>query len=73
MEENHSIKNFLADMAPEDFPSEFGPWLSCSSFDPPFKRRELRLLRKLSIIQYNERKKAFRLTVKATLLKRLGN
>jgi hypothetical protein len=73
MEEKTLSQSFLAGMLSRDFPSEFGPWLSCSSFAPSFKRKDFRWLKKLSIIEYNERKKMFRLTMKAALLKRLGN
>lgn len=73
MEDQSLSQKFLAGMRSQDFPSEFGPWLSCSSFAPSFKRKDFRWLKKLSIIEYKEKKKAFRLTTKATLLKRLGN
>lgn len=73
MEDQSLSQKFLAGMRSRDFPSEFGPWLSCSSFAPSLKRKDFRLLKKLSIIEYKEKNKVFRLTVKATLLRKLGN
>lgn len=73
MEGQSLSQRFLTGMRSQDFPSEFGPWLSCSSFAPSFKRKDFRWLKKLSIIEYKEKNKVFRLTVKATLLRKLGN
>lgn len=58
-----SVSEFLAEFADEDFPHEHGPWQSFGNFDPPFKRWELRNMRKLNVIELDEKRKRFRLTL----------
>jgi hypothetical protein len=64
--ENVTINEFLADMLDEDFPHRQGPWRSFDSFDPPYKRSELRDMARLKIIKLVEKEKKFALTLNAT-------
>lgn len=58
-----TINEFLANFEKKDFLHEKGPWMSFKSFDPPFKRDELRAMRKQGIIELEESNKRFRLTL----------
>ena len=64
------VHKFLLEFDADEFPQEFGPWISIEKHDPPFKVRELHLMRKLGIIQIRQRIVGeplhYRLTLKAT-------
>ena len=61
-----TIEEFLCEMEPHNFPAKVGPWLTFDSFDPQFKRYELRMMRKAGVIELDEGGKRFRLTLQAT-------
>lgn len=61
-----TIDEFLCEMEPHNFPVKVGPWLTFDGFDPPFKRDELRAMRKAGVIELDEVWKRFRLTMQAT-------
>ena len=63
-------KDFLEFMDDkEDFPEEYGRWISFEVFFPPFTARELRQMVKQGIIQADFIGKQFRLTSKATAIR----
>ncbi len=65
-------KNFLSYFDNSDFPTTFGPWISFTEYDPPFKMAELRRMEKQGLIEIDIRKgdKRFRFTQKAAMIKR---
>lgn len=61
-----SVKDFLAEIPPENFPNEVGPWMAYDMFDPPFLVGQLRDMRKQGMIELDQKNRRFRLTMKAT-------
>lgn len=61
-----SISSFLAEIPTENFPQEFGPWMSYEQFDPQFPSYQLAFMNKSGIVELDEFNKRFRLTLKAT-------
>lgn len=60
-----SVTEFLAEFEENDFPHPYGKWIDFDRFDPPYRRNELRDMRKLEVIQLDEKNKRFRLTLNA--------
>jgi len=58
--------DFLREFDEDQFPMEFGPWISFVEHDPPFNKSTLNQMEKQGIIEINKNTGLYRLTRKAT-------
>lgn len=61
-----AITDFLKEIDESYFPRTLGDELSLDSHDPPFTEATLRNMEKKGLILLNEKKRTYRLTLKAT-------
>jgi hypothetical protein len=61
---------FLKEFDGSQFPDEYGPWIAIDSHDPPFTMSQLKRMEKQGIIVMDTGKTCYKLTLKATEVRR---
>ena len=60
--------DFLADMQAALFPCLVGPWIGIYDHDPPYSMTELKQMEKQKLIEFDDERAYYRLTLKASEL-----
>lgn len=61
--------DFLAEFDDCFFPKNYGVWITLDAHDPPFAMEELISMQRRGLIELNEAKEKYRLTIEATKLR----